>query len=198
MWGQNAQVQGSRPDIGPLDLGDDTTLYYLFVAIVAVVAATVLVITRTRLGRLLRAVADSPLSLTTNGLGVNVSKTLVFCLSALFAGIGGAMYVVAVGTVGREVGFTPFQSLTWLALLVVFAGAGLVLSALLAGFALVVLPAYVPSLTVEWQVALFGAGAILAVLLTDSGLGDRVRAAAVNPGPRSVLRTRPIPMGSAR
>jgi branched-subunit amino acid ABC-type transport system permease component len=198
MWGGHDLMNGSRPELGPLDLRNDRVLYYVFVAIVAIVAATVVLITRTRLGRLLRGLADSPLTLTTNGLGVNVLKTLVFCLSAFLAGIGGAMYVIAVSSVARDAGFGPFQSLTWLALLVVFAGAGLVASALLSGFVLVVLPAYLPGLSPEWQSAVFGAGALAAVLLSESGAISRLCLAVTDPGPRSVLRVRRLPAGSPR
>ena len=45
-----------------------------------------IVLDRSRLGRLLRGMSDSPLALVTNGVTVNVTRVLVFCLSAFLAG----------------------------------------------------------------------------------------------------------------
>jgi hypothetical protein len=69
---------------------------------------------------------------------------------------------------------------------------------LLSGFVLVVLPAYLPGLSPEWQSAVFGAGALAAVLLSESGVISRLWLAVTDPGPRSVLRVRRLPVGSAR
>ena len=48
-------------------------------------------LTETRLGKLLRAMGDSPLALDTYGVSVNVIRVLVFCISAFIAAIAGAL-----------------------------------------------------------------------------------------------------------
>ncbi|HZQ79904.1 MAG TPA: ABC transporter permease [Acidimicrobiia bacterium] len=190
MWGHHDLARGARPKLGWLDGRNDQTMYFITLAMAVAAVLLVTVITRSRLGRLLRAMADSPLSLTTNGLGVNITKVLVFCVSAFLAGIAGSLYVVNVQAVSRGAGFSPFDSLTWLGLLVMVAGAGLVPSALLAGLLLVVVPGYLTGLTVEWQTLIFGAGALAAVLLSETDLsgwlGSRERVSKS----RSPLRTR--------
>ena len=193
MWGKEPGLDGARPVLGPLNGQDEETLYYIFLVVALAAAALLTLVVRTRLGRLLRGMADSPLSLASNGLSVSVAKILVFCISAFLAGIGGALYLVQATTAGRDTGFGPFQSLSWLAVLVMFAWSGTVLSAFLAAAFLTVLPAYMTDLTVEWQTLIFGAGVLLAVLLAESDVLGRLRRFADVPS-RGPLRTRPVPV----
>ena len=83
--------------------------------------AVIMVIQRTRMGRLLGALADSPLALETQGATTNVIKVLVFCLSAAFASLAGALIAVefhyAVGA-----NYDPFLSLVYVALVVIAIG----------------------------------------------------------------------------
>jgi branched-subunit amino acid ABC-type transport system permease component len=195
MWGKEPGLEGARPHLGPINGRDEETLYYVFLLVAVVAAFVVAGVVRTRLGRLLRGMADSPLSLATNGLGVNVTKVLVFCLSAFLAGIGGALFLVQATTAGRDTGFGPFQSLSWLAVLVIFAWSGPVASAFLSASFLAVLPAYVSNLTVEWQTLLFGIGVLFAVLFAEVGVPGSLRRLATAPS-RSPLRTRPRPAPS--
>jgi branched-subunit amino acid ABC-type transport system permease component len=196
MWGKDASLDGARPSLGPINGNSETALYYVFLAIVISATGLLAVVMRSRLGRLLRGMADSPLSLTTNGLGVSVTKALVFCLSAFFAAIGGALYLVQTTTVGRDTGFGPFQSLQWLAVLVMFAGTGLILSSFVSAGFLVVLPAYVTGLTTEWQTLLFGIGVLVAVIASERGSGTGRWPGSADPTTRSLMRTRPLPAES--
>ena len=85
-----------------------------------VVTALVMVAVHgSRLGRMLRGLSDSPVAVATMGLSTNVTRVIVFCISAFFAGIGGILY----GGVGpfRDHRATPtspsFYSLVLLAVL---------------------------------------------------------------------------------
>jgi ABC-type branched-subunit amino acid transport system permease subunit len=126
---------------------------------------------RNRIGRLLLAMGDSPTALSTHGLSVNVTRVLVFCVSAALAGISGALIASQSGRVGAT-GFTSFQSLMWLAVLVV-CGRRPVLSAYLAGAMLLIVPAYAPDGFVNYQTMLFGAAALMATLLPELKVGRR-------------------------
>ena len=107
-------------------------------------------------------------------MSVNVTRVLVFCVSAGMAGISGALIAAQAGRVAGT-GFTSFQSLTWLAVLVV-CGRRPIFSAYLAAAMLLVVPAYAPDGFVNYQTMLFGAAALLATVLPEVDLGRRVGA----------------------
>jgi branched-subunit amino acid ABC-type transport system permease component len=183
MFGGRAQgLVGPRPDFGPVQARSDTAFYYVLLAVVAVCCAVLVGLQRARLGRFLRALADSPTALSTMGLGLHVTRVLVFSLSAFFAGVAGALYMSQATRLGAP-SFNSLNSLLYLAVLVV-AGAvsGFVTSAFLAAGLLVVLPTYLTSVTVELQMLLFGAAALAAALVSDgrvdwSALASRAAAA---------------------
>jgi len=77
---------------------------YFWLCLAMGVAATgvVAAVRHRRLGRLLDGLADSPLAMTTNGASANVTRIIVFCLSAFMAAVGGALYVGVVGSVSSE------------------------------------------------------------------------------------------------
>ena len=95
----------------------------------------------------------------------------MFCLSAGMAGISGALIASQSGRVGGT-GFTSFQSLLWLAVLVI-CGRRPILSAYLAAGMLLVVPAYAPDGFVNYQTMLFGAAALMATVLPEVTLGRR-------------------------
>ena len=172
MFGTIGARQAPRPQFWGID-GTDERGFYLVVLMVALVTTLLVVaLIRNRIGRLLLAMGDSPTALSTHGLSVNVTRVLVFCLSAAMAGISGALIASQSGRVGGT-GFTSFQSLLWLAVLVV-CGRRPVLSAYLAGAMLLVVPAYAPDGFVNYETMLFGAAAILATLLPELKVGRRL------------------------
>src|SRR5438093_7375492 len=69
-----------RPKLSGIDLQSDKHFYYLVLGIAVPVTLVVVSPTTTsRLGRLLRGMADSPVALATNDASVNVTRVLVFC-----------------------------------------------------------------------------------------------------------------------
>ncbi|MCU1691851.1 MAG: hypothetical protein JWM64_942 [Frankiales bacterium] len=168
MFGDKPFLTAPRLEVGPIDSTGDRTFYFLVLVIVAVSAYVVTAAGRARLGRLLRALSDSPVGLVTHGLNVNVSKTLVFCISGFFAGIAGALFIAQTGTASRDIGFGPLQSLLWLAVLAICGGSVVKASVLSATF-LVVVPSYITSVSQNVQLVLFGAGALGVALLLRTG-----------------------------
>lgn len=164
--GSSIGVHAPRPQFGPIS-GDSThDFYFVVLAVVAVSCVMVLLMRRAQLGRFFRAMADSPTALTTMGLGINVTRLIAFVVSAFFAGIAGALYIVQIGT-ATPVSFPATNSLLYLAVLTVAgAMAGYLTSAFVAAALLVVVPSYV-SLTPDVQSMLFGAVAVLACLVSD-------------------------------
>jgi branched-subunit amino acid ABC-type transport system permease component len=162
---------GSRHVPRPSFAGGDTALFYVTVAVAAAACLLVVAVSRTRLGRLLRGLAESPTALTTNGLSTNVTRLAAFAASAFLAGVAGALLAAGAGNVnGRS--FASFNSLLYLVVLAV-AGRRLVPSAVIAAGLLAVAPAYVPDGLVAHQALLFGVATV--VLLAVRGMTIRPR-----------------------
>src|SRR5207248_9740517 len=103
--------------------------------------------------------AGSPLPLTTQGATVNITRVLVFAVSAALAGVAGALF----GSLSGSINGTPFnslQSLLWLAVLAI-AGSGRFSAAFVAAALLAVVPSYLtnPRMVQLLPVA-FGLGAL--------------------------------------
>jgi branched-subunit amino acid ABC-type transport system permease component len=168
MFGSAGAVRTPRPDV--LNLASDKGFYYVVLAMVAVMALLATFVIRGRLGRLLRAMSDSPVALSTLGAGVNSIRVLVFCVSAFMAGVAGALFGALTQSINGT-GFNFFASLTWLTILVI-SGAPFhyrpLPTALLGGVNIAVIPAY---LTNETLVTLlptaFGVIAVANALLSD-------------------------------
>jgi len=77
-------------------------VYYLFVLLLLVVLAVLARnLTRTRQGRAFSAVRDRDIAAEVMGVPLLRTKRLAFTLSSFYAGIGGALYTIAIG------GMTP-------------------------------------------------------------------------------------------
>jgi ABC-type branched-subunit amino acid transport system ATPase component/ABC-type branched-subunit amino acid transport system permease subunit len=133
----SAGVHATRPSFAQSDRG----YYYVVLAAAVVCAIVVVALTRGRLGRLLRALSDSPLALGTQGTTINLTRVIVFCISAFLAGIFGALYAGFVGSINGT-SFPAFNSLTILALVLLVVG-GAPWYAITAAAALELIPAYV-------------------------------------------------------
>ncbi|MBZ5739415.1 branched-chain amino acid ABC transporter permease/ATP-binding protein [Nocardioides mangrovi] len=122
----------------PSGFEDDTSWYYLMVALAAVTALGMLAVTRSRLGRLLRSMTDSPTGLSTAGASINVTRVLVFCLSAFIASGAGALHAATVTFVTGD-NYQPILSLILFVTVVVSFGRD-PWYAVIAAFVVVVLP----------------------------------------------------------
>jgi ABC-type branched-subunit amino acid transport system ATPase component/branched-subunit amino acid ABC-type transport system permease component len=161
MFGSSSLGQAvNRPSFAQGDIA----YYYLVFAFAVLVSLMVMWLVRSRLGRLLRGMADSPVALATHGTSVMVTRVLVFCVSAFLAAISGALFGGVVHTVTSS-DFTAFSSLTLLALLVIIPGRE-PWYAFGAGFALVIIPSWISTgATVsDWLNVLFGVAAVQVAL----------------------------------
>jgi ABC-type branched-subunit amino acid transport system permease subunit len=196
MFGNNPTISAPRPHWSFLDGSNDKELYYLFLVIAALAFAIVFVVSRGRLGRVLRAMAQSPTMLNTHGLSTPVTRLIVFCLSAFLASIAGAMMITQYGSVSAAT-YPPIQSLLLLTVLVL-CGTAVLISPILAAVLLAVVPGYVTSLTQDKQTLIFGLLAIAATLFLAwrprflSWLGQAARHSETRGG-RSPVRDRQSP-----
>jgi branched-chain amino acid transport system permease protein len=103
---------------GWLPLEDDQFLYLLTLVAAAAMFVLAWGAMRGQAGRAVRAVRDGEIAATTLGVDLAATKTRVFAISAAYAGVAGALYVLAIGFVAPEA-FTVTVSLAFLAAIVV-------------------------------------------------------------------------------
>ena len=103
---------------------------------------------RSRDGRALIAVRDHYLSAEIMGINLNWYRIMSFGLSALYAGIGGALFGHYLGFVSTE-GFTIILSIQFLAIIII-GGLGSIYGTVLGTIFMVLLPE-----VMEWSVHLF-------------------------------------------
>ncbi|MEV4419393.1 ATP-binding cassette domain-containing protein [Patulibacter sp. NPDC049589] len=148
----------------PSGFTSDKSFYFLVLGFAVVATLFVVVLGRSRLGRLLRGMADSPTALTTSGTSVNVTRTLVFCLSAFMAAIGGALVGAGQETISN-ISYPPLLSLTYLVLVVVCLGREPWYAVMAAGL-LIVVPSYLDGeATAYWLQLGFGVSAVAYAVL---------------------------------
>lgn len=150
-----------RPHLSWLNVDSDKGYYYFVLFIVALGATLLILISRGRLGRLLRAMSDSPTALRASGTSVNVSRVLVFCLSASLAAWAGVLDGGTIQIVGSS-NYAPLQSIQLFAVVLLTAGR-VPWYALLSAMSLILIPSYISSgATVTYAFTLlFGISAIL-------------------------------------
>jgi branched-subunit amino acid ABC-type transport system permease component len=163
MFGARGARLAPRPDIATSDRG----FYYVVLGVVLVAVAATVAVRRTRLGRLLSALADSPRALSSLGANTVVLRLVVFGLSAALAGLAGALFGGLAGSV-NGVGFNAFQSLLWLSVLAI-AGPWPMVSPFVAAALLAVVPGHLGSEVAEWQPVAFGLAAMAAATLSGRG-----------------------------
>lgn len=187
MFGQGA-LESGRPAVDLLS--SDRGYYFVLLGFVVLSCIAVVLVERSRLGRLLRGMADSPTALATLGTSVNVSRVLVFCISAYLAGLSGALTAGLLPAITADV-FPYFASLIVMTVLII-TGRRTIASAVLAALLYRLPPAYISGDHVgDWLQLAFGVAAIgAAVLVAPNVRAALAEAAARRPGglpPRPVV-----------
>jgi ABC-type branched-subunit amino acid transport system ATPase component len=144
----------------PAFAAGDEAYYYLTLGFVIATAVLVVTIQRGRLGRILRGMAECPAAVTVSGLSTQVTKLIVFCLSAVLAAVSGILYGSSLQVASTtDVHYSSFSSVVLLASL---ACAPFVEPwyAVVMGMT-VVIPAYLTGATTGYVMnVIFGAAAI--------------------------------------
>jgi ABC-type branched-subunit amino acid transport system permease subunit len=175
MFSQGAKtLPAPRPRLFGLPTSTDVGYYYVVLVIAMVCLLAMIAIRRGRLGRLLRGLADAPVAVDAHGTNTNITRLLVFCLSAFFAGVAGAVIAPVTGAVTAA----PYQFIVSLLLVAVLflAGRQPVASPILASGLYLLGPGYITNADIlEGLPVLFGAGAIMAALAGGRPLLARLR-----------------------
>ena len=163
----NAGITLLPPLVWPFDAQSGYGVYYLLCGFAVLSAALVVVLERSRCGRLLRSMADSTLGLESLGGSVITMRLSVFAISAFLAGVGGALMGVAYTGV-NGLTFSPDTSILFVTVLVVVLGRA-PWYALFAAIGVAVIPTYYQGDVSYYVQMLFGVAAVLL------GLGVRLR-----------------------
>ena len=126
----------------------DQSYYYIVFFYVLVIYTLTSNFIRSRDGRALVAVRDHYLSAEIMGINLTWYRVMSFGLSALYAGIGGALFGHYLGFVSVE-GFTIILSIQFLAMIII-GGLGSISGTLMGVVFMVLLPE-----TMEWSMKLF-------------------------------------------
>ena len=171
LFGQDQRAIIGRPDAFGISLQGDIAFYFFALVVVVAGLSAVEVVRRTRLGRFLRALADSPDAVRSLGVDPTASRVLVFALSAFLAAEAGGL----LGALYQR--FNPFtldffQSLVWLTVLVT-AGAASLAGSVLAAVLFVAVPAVFVSVDGfgDYQPIFFGVAAIVLAQAPDGLVG---------------------------
>jgi len=158
-------------DILGYDLSKDSTKVGLYV-VSAIALLIVYLICRavvtSKLGRLLIAVRDAESRVRFLGYSVTNAKLFVFTLSAVLAGIAGALYVPQVGIINPSE-FTPAKSIE-MAIWVAVGGRGTLFGAIAGAFAVNGARTYLTGVAPEIWLFFLGALFILVTLAMPKGL----------------------------
>jgi branched-subunit amino acid ABC-type transport system permease component len=175
MFGVLNRVEVPRPTILGVSFASDQSYYYLALIATVLACTMILLVRRSRLGTLLRAMSDSPVALDAHGANTVVMKVVVFCMAAFLAGIGGAVLAgvpeSASGSAGGTFDFTV--SLVFVAV-IGFAGRRPVLSPFLAAFFFQVIktyPGFDDPTVIKYQGVIFGLLAIFVAVAPALNLG---------------------------
>ncbi|HEX3789966.1 MAG TPA: ABC transporter permease [Pseudonocardiaceae bacterium] len=206
MFGLGNSQQIERPHLFGLNTDGDKGYYYLVVAVAAMLAVLVLAVRRSRLGRILRALADSPAALDAHAVRTKITRLSVFCLSAFIAAVGGAVIGGATHGAGGDPSgpFSYFNSLALIAVLA-FCGRRPLLAPLVAAFVFAVAKIYPPmnyEFFVHYRGAMFG-GLALAVAILPGVRLPQLRERGVERGHTSPVtgrahELRPVLSGATR
>jgi ABC-type branched-subunit amino acid transport system ATPase component/branched-subunit amino acid ABC-type transport system permease component len=171
---------------------NQNVLYYLILVCAVIVGVAIVALERSRRGRVLRALSDSPRGLESLGVSPSATRVYVFALSSFLAGVAGALLGVTYAVVSG-LSFDPNTSLLYFVLIVIVFGST-PWYALIAAIGVAVIPTYLTFGTLPYYLQiLFGASAILVAYGFEphkSALARRAvkRVASLGPSPR---RTEP-------
>jgi branched-subunit amino acid ABC-type transport system permease component len=98
----NARLIVPRPEIGPLDLDENTTYLLALAVIFAVLGVLIVALRNSGYGRRLVAMRDSPAATAMLGQRLVLLKLGVFMFSAAIAGLGGILHAGAQGSVSGD------------------------------------------------------------------------------------------------
>lgn len=169
--GLTGGVQGisiSTPESPVGGLADDQWLYYVCLTVGAVMFLLAWNLVHGRIGRAMVAVRDNEIAAETMGVNIARTKTLTFAYSAMYAGIGGALYTFAIRFVSPE-SFTLTQGIGFLAALVI-GGVATISGAVFGALFIQYVPAWASDINPALGGLIYGLALIVFMLVAPGGI----------------------------
>lgn len=153
---------------GSLQISSLTDYYYLTLALALIALFVFWLIVRSPAGRAMRAISEEEVLAESQGIHAGHYALVGFALSALFGGIGGAIYASYM-TIVSPLTFQLYYTLLFL--VIVFAGgAGTISGVALGTFIFVALPEAL-RLAADWRQLIYGLTFLALVFLLPKGIG---------------------------
>jgi branched-chain amino acid transport system permease protein len=173
-----------RPDAPfGLPLGGDQWLYLVTLAVALLLAWAALNLIASRSGRALIAIRDHAIAARAMGINLALYKTTTFGLSALYAGVAGALSAGAVQYVAPD-SFTVTLAIGLFVGLVI-GGVGSVWGCIFGGLFLVFVPNIAEGISKGLANAVYGIILLLVIYLMPAGVGGLMRLLAAKLESRS-------------
>jgi branched-chain amino acid transport system permease protein len=148
----------------------DRGYYYIVLLVTLGLVFMAFNLARSHIGRAFVAVRDAELAAQTSGVNTERVKTLAFAISAVYAGVGGALFAPLLGIVSPE-SFGLLLSVQFLSMIVI-GGIGTVMGGIL-GAGLVTALQDQLSQAANWSGLLYGLVVVLVMLFEAQGLYGR-------------------------
>jgi branched-chain amino acid transport system permease protein len=157
----------SRPSFLGYSFTSDVSLYYLCVGFALLGVWLLGNIMSRRPGRMIRALRDNELAAV--GMGVDAARTkiMVFALSAVYAGVGGALYSALLGFISTEQ-FSIWLSISFIAM-IVKGGLGSIAGSFIGAVFAVLMPEVLGGIG-QYQQIIYGVAMILVFMVWPKGL----------------------------
>ena len=164
---ENLGFTGGAQGMAGIPTTDSFGKYY-FVA--AFLLAMIFTYASSRQGRAVLSIRDNELAAESCGINITKHKTLTFTLSAIFAGVAGALYAQSFGVLAANI-FNYNKSFDYL-VMVVLGGMGSMTGAIFSSIGLTILPEVLRPLA-EWRMVFYALTLIVVMIFRPQGLLGR-------------------------
>lgn len=154
-------------------MSNDTYRYFLVLAVTTVLLILARNLVNSRIGRTLTAIRDNEIPAQTMGIHLARYKTLVFAVSAMYAGVAGVLYVYVIRFVAPG-SFLILMAIGFLAAMVV-GGLATVQGAIVGGLFIQFVPFYAEEINQGLAEFIYGVIIIVVMLLMPGGFVELVR-----------------------
>ena len=154
-------------------LADDQWLYFVTLAVAAVMFVLAAFLVRGRVGRALVAIRENEIAARTMGVDLARFKTGTFAVSAAYAGVGGALFTLPIGFLAPE-SFPLALSFAFLAAIVV-GGLATIAGALFGALFIEFVPVYAADVDEALAGVIYGGVLILFMYLAPGGVMGLIR-----------------------